>query len=268
MSAEQKWALEGDLMETSLLLINWYQDISDNSHSVSARAFEYNDIIMQIALKAVHSIYQKIRPDEPPLFSERSYVTKILDEPLRAIEFINGSIENIKNKIKELQKPEFVGKLQHDFNKNLLITVDCLQVLREEKSIIPLFDITDINFKPSYFVRYENSKQTAEPNYSKRLVKIEINTEGLGGYTVTIYNVDGINPFWGNNIQMSPKQMTIIAASENQTILRGWGSDPKAGGDPAGLFSNYGLTIYHQAGVINKIVSHMHDRGIDIEYLK
>ena len=49
-------------------------------------------------------------------------------------------------------------------------------------------------------------------------VEIKQNIDGCSGYNlrsndryiITIYNLDGAHPVWGNNIQMSPKPMRII----------------------------------------------------------
>lgn len=33
-------------------------------------------------------------------------------------------------------------------------------------------------------------------------------------------------------------------------------------------YSGYGITVFHNQGKIEKIILHMHDRNLDIEYLK
>ena len=36
------------------------------------------------------------------------------------------------------------------------------------------------------------------------------NIQGEEGYTVTMYNLDGVHPLWKNNVQMAPKRMKIV----------------------------------------------------------
>ncbi len=131
------------------------------------------------------------------------------------------------------------------------------------------FDVSDIYFESSDHIRYENGVHKSGPHSgAARAVKVEPHIEGKAGYSVTVYNLDGAHPLWGNNIQMAPKQMKVISTNENKTVLRGYGADPRAMGDPAGKFSNYGISIHHPGNEIEKIVLHMHDRGVDIEYLQ
>ena len=133
----------------------------------------------------------------------------------------------------------------------------------------PEIDLSDIYFESSDHIRYQNGQHVSGPHGgARRAVKIETNIEGKDGYTVTVYNLDGNHPFWGNNVQMAPKQMKVISSDSESTELRGWGEDPKAFGHPDGLFSNYGITIHHPDNEIESIVLHMHDRSVDIEYLK
>jgi hypothetical protein len=61
---------------------------------------------------------------------------------------------------------------------------------------------------------------------------------------------------------MTPKQMKISELNENKITLIGFGSDVMGSS-----FADYGLTIYHNQGQIEKCILHMHDRNINIEYL-
>lgn len=131
------------------------------------------------------------------------------------------------------------------------------------------FNVSDIYFESSDHIRYEHGKHVSGPHGgARRAIKVEPNIEGGKGYTTTIYNLDGNHPVWGNNIQMAPKQMEIIDATIDKTILRGYGEDPRAMGHPNGSFSNYGISIHHPNNQIEKIVLHMHDKNVDVEYLK
>jgi hypothetical protein len=118
-------------------------------------------------------------------------------------------------------------------------------------------------FKSFDHVRYQHGKHVAGPHGGAgRAIKVEPNINGGEGVTVTIYNLDGDHPIWQNNIQMAPKQMRVIAKSNDEIILRGFGYDAMGGS-----FADYGLTIKQKKGEIENCVLHMHDRGIDIEYL-
>ena len=122
---------------------------------------------------------------------------------------------------------------------------------------VVLFDSTD-------HVRYMNGKDISGHNYGcNRQVKIQNNIDGGVGYTVTIYNLDGIHPLWGNNVQMAPKQMKIIDSQGGVVSLRGFGCDTMGNS-----FSDYGIDVYLSNNEIEKIVLKMFDRNVEIEYLK
>lgn len=122
----------------------------------------------------------------------------------------------------------------------------------------------DFVFKSPDHLRYENGKHVSGPHGgANRAVKVEPNISGGEGYTVTLYNLDGNHPVWQNNVQMAPKQMKIIQQSNDKVVLRGYGHDVMGGS-----FADYGLSIHYKNGEIEKCILHMHDRNVDIEYLK
>ncbi|MBR4552353.1 MAG: hypothetical protein IKO20_01335 [Bacteroidaceae bacterium] len=63
-----------------------------------------------------------------------------------------------------------------------------------------------------------------------RTIKIEKNINGCKGYQLTpgdgfivsIINMDGNHPLWGDNYQMSPKPMRVIDQSTSHISLRGY----------------------------------------------
>jgi len=113
-------------------------------------------------------------------------------------------------------------------------------------------------------IRYQNGNDVSGHNYNcNRGVKIEPNKEEKVGYIVSIYNMDGNHPVWGDNLQMAPKQMKIETQNEDKIVLRGFGTDSMGAS-----FSDYGMTVYLKNKQIEKAVLHMYDRGVDIEYLK
>lgn len=117
----------------------------------------------------------------------------------------------------------------------------------------------EFTFYSSDHLRYENGIHVSGPHGGAlRAVQVERNINGGEGYTVTMFNTDG-----GQNVvQMAPKQMKLVSLGEKKIVLRGYGRD-KMGSS----FSDYGLTIFHDKGRIEKIMLQMHDRNIDIEYM-
>ena len=120
-----------------------------------------------------------------------------------------------------------------------------------------------IKFDSSDHIRYANGVDVSGHNYGcNRQIEIQKNIEGGEGYTVTIYNLDGVHPMWGNNVQMAPKQMRIIDVKDNIVSLRGYGYDRMGNS-----FSDYGIDVYFHNKEINQIVLKMFDRNIELEYL-
>ena len=120
----------------------------------------------------------------------------------------------------------------------------------------------DFVFQSCDHVRYENDIQTSGPHGgANRIVKVEPNITGGDGYSVSIYNKDGVHPFWGDNIQMGHKQMEIINQLTNRIELRGFGKDTTGNS-----FSDYGLTILFSGGEPYRCILHMFDRGVSIDY--
>jgi hypothetical protein len=119
-------------------------------------------------------------------------------------------------------------------------------------------------FDSSDHIRFQNGQNVSGHNYgcNRRLV-IEKNIEGGEGYTVTMYNLDGVHPLWQNNIQMAPKRMKVISVNDNIVELRGYGFD-RFGGN----FADYGLSILFVNDAISRLQLNMYDRNICILYLK
>lgn len=113
-------------------------------------------------------------------------------------------------------------------------------------------------FKSSDHLRYENGKHVSGPHGgAPRAVKVEPNISGKEGCTVTMFNTDGQNV-----VQMAPKQMKVIEQTNDKVVLRGYGQDAMGAS-----FADYGLTIKLKNGEVENCILHMHDRGVDIEYL-
>lgn len=136
----------------------------------------------------------------------------------------------------------------------------------------------DFVLKSPDHLRYENGRHVSGPHGGAgRAVKVEPNVSGCegydikagDGYIVTVFNLDGNHPVWQNNVQMTPKPMRIISQSSDKIILRGY---PTRAMSPFGWVdfngADYGLTINLKNGQLENCILHMHDRNVDIEYLK
>ena len=122
-------------------------------------------------------------------------------------------------------------------------------------------------------VRFQNGQNVSGHNYNcHRRITIEKNIEGAEGYTVTMYNMDGMHPLWQNNVQMAPKRMKIVNVDRNIVELRGYGYDENAlaMGAPleAASFENYGIAIMIENDAIVRAQLNMYDRNVSIVYLK
>jgi hypothetical protein len=133
-----------------------------------------------------------------------------------------------------------------------------------------MLDLSNIYFVSNSHQRYENGKPVRGLQTGcGRAIKIENNIDGGEGYTVTILNLGGNHPVWGNKVQMSPKPMRIIQQTTNKIVLRGFGYDKRVlamGAGEEASFAHYGLSIYLKYGKIDKIALHMYDRNIDIDF--
>ena len=117
----------------------------------------------------------------------------------------------------------------------------------------------DFVFHSSDHLRYENGIHTSGPHGgAPRAIKVEANISGNEGYTVTMFNTDGGQA----NVQMAPKQMRLVGLNNEKIQLEGYGND-----NFGASFADFGLTIYHNEGNIEKCILHMYDRNVDIEYL-
>ena len=119
-------------------------------------------------------------------------------------------------------------------------------------------------FDSSDHIRFQNGQNVSGHNYgcNRRLV-IEKNIEGGEGYTITMYNLDGIHPIWQNNIQMAPKRMRVVSVNDDIVELRGYGFDQLGGN-----FADYGLSILFVNDAISRLQLNMYDRNVCILYLK
>ena len=128
-------------------------------------------------------------------------------------------------------------------------------------------------FDSSDHIRFQNGQDVSGHNYGcNRRFVIEKNIEGCEGYTVTMYNLDGLHPLWKDNVQMAPKRMRVVSVNENVVELRGYGYDENALALGASLadasFASYGVALLIEDGGIKRLQLNMYDRNISIVYLK
>lgn len=125
-------------------------------------------------------------------------------------------------------------------------------------------DLTNFQFHSTDHIRFQNDRDVSgHQKGCNRGIEIKIHPDVENAYLVTIYNLDGNHPLWGDNVQMAPKRMRIIENTRGVLKLRGFGTDKM--GVP---FSNHGISIHYQNDSIDKIVLHMFDRSVDIEYYR
>ena len=130
---------------------------------------------------------------------------------------------------------------------------------------LSIFDISDIYFKSSRQRIQHKNKGTVEIISENKAVRIEPHIEGKKGYSVTTFNSNGRNFFWGKKVEMSSKQMEVAEVNSENIVLKGYDDLSRAGRDK---HSNFSLTIFHDAIEVKRVVIHHLKEKIDIEYLQ
>jgi hypothetical protein len=179
------------------------------------------------------------------------------------IETYQDRIETMMDYISDEDDSTARGVMQGQLQRYRM-ALQMLKAQRQNRSSVtsekPSIELSEFIFKSSDHLRYQNGQHVSGPHGgAPRAIKVEGNIFGDEGYTVTMFNT-------GNGqavVQMAPKQMKLIESDDTKTILKGYGMDSMGAS-----FADYGLTIFHNNGSIEKCVLHMYDRGVDIEYLK
>jgi hypothetical protein len=126
------------------------------------------------------------------------------------------------------------------------------------------FDLNNFRFLSSDHIRYENGVDNyGHQKGAHRGLEIVKHDSVQDAFKVTMYNMDGNHPVWGTRIQMHPKRMKIISQNNDKIELKGFGNDPL--GVP---FSSYGITLHLINDDVERVVLHMYDKKVDIEYFK
>lgn len=126
-------------------------------------------------------------------------------------------------------------------------------------------NLHDFIFYSGHHYRYENGTEVGG-GAAKRAIQIEDGISGNEGYSVTIYDTEESDVLREDRVSMSTKPMKIISSTSDETEMRGWGVYTVPLGGIQIPFSNYGLTIHHSGGVIQKITLHLFDKNVDIDY--
>ena len=121
--------------------------------------------------------------------------------------------------------------------------------------------MNSLTFKSSCHTRYQNGEIVAPLTSANRVIKAEISPNRAGCYTVAIYNTDGLHPLWQDNMQMAPKIMKMVSATDSVIKLNGFGCDPSGFS-----YEDYALTIYLSNQQVIRCILHLTDRKIDIDY--
>ncbi|HOX77018.1 MAG TPA: hypothetical protein PLW31_03175 [Bacteroidales bacterium] len=208
------------------------------------------DEIESIGLNGDGSVYSKIYYDYKYDEKNNWILKRTYDK--------NGNVVNE-------EKRQILYYTENDFNINKS------DIISYQAPLELPFKIDDIRFLSDDHIRYQNgqiavtssSDNQGHNKGANRGIQIEPNISGGEGYTITIFNIDGNHPLWGNNVQMAPKQMKLVSVDNHKIVLHGYGQDAMGGS-----FSDYGLTIFHNGNEPTKLKLHIYDRKVEIEYFK
>jgi tetratricopeptide (TPR) repeat protein len=126
----------------------------------------------------------------------------------------------------------------------------------------PSIDLTDYKFLSDDHDRIE-SGSIKKANNKGAWRGIRIRTSDNKTFYVSMYNMNGNHPVWGDNIQMAEKCMKLIQETEERLSFRGFGKDSMGAS-----FSDYGISLHKSGKMVNEVTLHLHDRNVDIVYKK
>lgn len=109
----------------------------------------------------------------------------------------------------------------------------------------------DLVFYSKHHYRFECGVEIGG-GAAKRAIRIQDSISGNEGYSVTIYDTEENEVLRADRVSMSTKPMKIISSSFDETTMQGWGVYTPPFGGIQIPYSNYGLTIYHPGGMIQK----------------
>lgn len=136
-----------------------------------------------------------------------------------------------------------------------------------DESFTPIeasIDISHLYYESRDHRRYNSGEWDGSDNKGcGRAIEVKTHPEFSNSYLVTVYNLDGVHPVWGTNVQIAGKRMRVTESDNTHITLRGHGLDPM--GFP---FSDYGITIHLKNREVDYISLYYHDRDVRLDYLK
>ncbi len=137
----------------------------------------------------------------------------------------------------------------------------------QKKSVVTI--LSSVYFKSSNHNRYNEDVRTEGDNRGcMRAIEVKADPENDNSYIVTLYNLSEVHPQWGDNIQVAPKRMRVVASSAEEITLRGYGQDPMLTGRPPQIQENYGIKLHMKRGSIDHVSYYLYDRNVRIDFLQ
>jgi hypothetical protein len=125
----------------------------------------------------------------------------------------------------------------------------------------------DLDFLSSSYLRYKDKQIEISPqtdssgrHAENTAIRVKTNMPANPGYSVFINKSD--ENITGDTSVM-PIPMSIVHTNKYITVLKGFGVHPTGG-----RYSDYGMTIRRTEQGIEKIIFHLHDRDVNIEFSK
>lgn len=125
----------------------------------------------------------------------------------------------------------------------------------------------DIDFFSSSYRRYQDKQIVISPETDSSglitentVIRVKTNMPRNPGYSVFVKkseeNITG-------ETSVMPIPMSIVHANKYINVFKGFGGHPSGG-----RYSDYGLTVRRTDQGIEKIIFHLHDRDVNIEFSK
>ena len=244
-------------------LVNVFKELYEMKQKMPSDDFDNNEISLLLAFKVVVNwLYEmdeslkKVVHLEPNEFIDQTLASPIAGQDLIEFArqyFLRSYSDTVRYRNSLDQRSEYLEDAKNTI-RHIEVIIESIDHYRKEKlpkenNVLPVINLNNYSFLSINHKRYEK-KALVSVNKVGRVIKVEKNIEGKEGYTVSIVMLDGVHPVMGDNYTMGHKQMKVESSDNYKTVLRGWGADPMAFGSFAGLFSNYGITIFHNYGIV------------------
>ncbi|MBV6418853.1 MAG: hypothetical protein DAHOPDDO_00063 [Ignavibacteriaceae bacterium] len=141
-------------------------------------------------------------------------------------------------------------------------TTDFFESSKSIKDEYDSIDLSHLEFHSTDHIRYEKGENVSGHNRGcDRVIDIWKDENSVDIFWVTIYNLYEDQSTWDSTMIMQTKRMKIFEQSKGTIKLKGFGSD-----DFGSSFEDYGITIRYEYKKVIKIILHLFDRAVDIEY--